>query len=229
MDGKSREKLRNIIRGCRLNDKIFLKAVAGLREKKFGSEKALARFIDSEIRKAGARNAFPAIVAIGKNAVQWHHRPGKTRLRRGFLVIDFGSRFNGYCSDMTRTLFIGKASAAEKKIYSRILEANVKCIKKVRAGADGNEIYRYARKILGGYARYFGHGLGHGLGKRVHAKPRLSKKRAFLKEFDVVTIEPGVYIPRRLGIRIEDDVLVKRNGYKLLSKSGKKFVEINLE
>src|SRR3989338_8905689 len=121
MDGKSRIKLRNIIKGCRLNDKIFLKVLEGLRAKEFRAEKDLARFIGSEIRKAGSRNAFPSIVAIGKNAVQWHHRPGKTRLRRGFLVIDFGSRFNGYCSDMTRTVFLGKANSAEKKVYARVL------------------------------------------------------------------------------------------------------------
>ncbi len=221
-------KLASITRGCRINDRIFSAVVRKAKRGEFVTEKEIAKFIDSEIRKAGAGNAFPTIVAIGPNAVGWHHRPTSTKLSRGFCVIDFGARVNRYCSDMTRTVFFGKATAKEKKIYGIARRANEECIKKIRAGADGSKIYFFARKLLGGYAKYFGHGLGHGLKKIIHAKPRLKKKKAVLHEGDIITIEPGVYIPKKLGIRIEDDVLVTRKGFRVISRSAKKLVEINL-
>jgi len=223
-----KEKIRPIKAGCRINDAIFSKVVAHAMAGKFATERDIAKFINAQIRKAGARNAFPPIVAIGKNAVDWHHKPTGARLAEGgFCVIDFGARVNRYCSDMTRTIYFGKASAKEKRIYSLVRRANEKSILKVKAKSDGNDIYKYSRRLLGGYARYFGHGLGHGLGKIIHARPRLSRKKGrLLQEGDVVTIEPGVYIPKNFGIRIEDDVLVTKKGHKLLSHSTKELIEI---
>ncbi len=225
---KKPEKLKNIRKGCRLNDKIFSKIVQMTRIGKFTTERDISRFIKSELAAAGAGLAFHPIVAIGKNAADWHHKPTNSKLANGgFCVIDFGARFNRYCSDMTRTIYFGKASAKEKAIYRKVLAANELCIKKVRAGASGNEIYLHARKVLGSYAKYFGHGLGHGLKKIIHSHPRLSKKKNhFLSNGDVVTIEPGVYIPGKFGIRVEDDVLVGRNGFRLLSHSEKRLIEI---
>ena len=222
------KKLFYIQKGCRLNDRIFSALVKRLRKGEFGTERDAARCIKKEIFRAGAGLAFPPIVAIGANAVDWHHRPADSKLRGGgFCVIDFGARFNRYCSDMTRTVYFGKAGAAERKLYAKVRKANEVCITKVHAGADANSIYLLARKILGAHAKYFGHGLGHGLKKIIHSKPRLNKKKGpVLREGDIITIEPGVYIPRRLGIRIEDDVLVKKNGQKLLSHSTKKLIEI---
>lgn len=222
-------KLRSIARACAINDNGFAKVLAGFRKGKFKTEKDVARFIDLEIAKAGARNAFHTIVAVGENAVDWHHKPGNTALKRGFCVIDFGARVDRYCGDMTRTIFIGKASAEEKRLYSKVLRANEECIKMVKAGVDGHEIYLHAHKVLGRHAKYFGHGLGHGLSKIIHAKPRLSKKPGqFLRAGDIVTIEPGVYIPGKLGIRIEDDVLVKDRRHAVLSRSTKKLIEIKI-
>ncbi|HLC92466.1 MAG TPA: M24 family metallopeptidase [archaeon] len=222
-------KLQSILKGCRLNDRIFSSLLKKLRRGEFETERDISRFIKKEIFKARGALAFPPIVAIGKNAVDWHHKPTNSKLRNGgFCVIDFGSRFKRYCSDMTRTVYFGKANSAEKKIYAKVRRANEICITKVRAGKDGHEIYMLARKILGSHAKYFGHGLGHGLKKIIHAKPRLSKKpNQILREGDIITIEPGVYIPKKLGIRIEDDVLVAKKGYRLLSRSTKKVVEIN--
>ncbi len=226
---EQQKKLKAIMRGCTLNDKIFRKLLGKARRKEFKTERDIAHFIKKEIRKAGAGLAFPPIVAIGKNAVDWHHKPTNTKLEKGFCVIDFGARFNHYCSDMTRTIHFGKTSAREKQIYSKVLKANEVCITKVKGGASGNKIYFLARKLLGGYAKYFGHGLGHGLKKIVHAKPRLARKKMhFLREGDIITIEPGVYIPKKLGIRIEDDVLVTKKGFKLLSKSAKNLIEIGV-
>lgn len=222
------EKLTSILKGCRLNDKIFSKIVRKARRGDFNTERDITHFIKSEIRRAGAGLAFPPIVAIGKNAVDWHHRPTNTMLASGgFCVIDFGARFNRYCSDMTRTIYFGKASAKEKSIYQKVWNANLLCTKKMEPGVEGREIYLYAKKILAGHTKYFGHGLGHGLKKIIHASPRLNKKRGhFLCVGDIVTIEPGVYIPHKLGIRIEDDVLVTKKGFRVLSHSTHKLVEI---
>lgn len=218
-------KLAGIRKGCTLNDCIYTELREAFRKGTFETEADVAQFIDQRIKEAGAKNAFPTIIASGVNAVEWHHEPTKKKLKKGFCVIDFGSRFNGYCSDMTRTVFLGRTSKADRRIYSIVLRAQEKCIRKVKAGANGRKIYELAKERLGAYADYFGHGLGHGLSKLIHAKPRLNKKDALLKEGDVVTIEPGVYIPHVLGIRIEDDVLVKKNGYEVLSKSTKKLFE----
>ncbi|MBI4209907.1 MAG: M24 family metallopeptidase [Candidatus Diapherotrites archaeon] len=222
------KKLRNISSGCRINDKIFSKIVRRARRHGFVTERDIARFIKAEFKRAGAGPAFPPIVAIGKNAVDWHHRPTNAKLAGGgFCVIDFGARVNSYCSDMTRTIHFGRAAKSGRALYKKVLRANVLCTGKIRAGIDGHEVYMHARKTLGKHAKYFGHGLGHGLKKIIHARPRLGRKEGhFLREGDIVTIEPGVYIPRRLGIRIEDDVLVTAKGRKLLSKSTKKLVEI---
>ncbi len=225
------KKLFSIRKGCRLNGKIFSALLKKAMKGEFETELDVARFIKNEISRNGGALAFPPIVAIGKNAVDWHHRPTNTKLANGgFCVIDFGARFNRYCSDMTRTVYFGKAGAAERKIYAKVRRANEACITKVRSGIDGNKIYLLARKILGWHAKYFGHGLGHGLKKIIHAKPKLNKKPGqFLREGGIVTIEPGVYIPKKLGIRIEDDVLVTRRGCRLLSHSPKHLIEINLK
>jgi len=221
-------KLMSILRGCRLNDKIFSSLLEKLGHGEFSTEQDVARYIKKEIFRAGGGLAFPPIVAIGSNAVDWHHKPTNSKLANGgFCVIDFGSRFKRYCSDMTRTIYFGKASAEEKKVYTKVRRANEVCITLVRAGADGHEIYLVAKKILGTHAKYFGHGLGHGLKKIIHAKPKLNKKPLqLLREGDIVTIEPGIYIPKKLGIRIEDDVLALKKGYRLLSRSTKKLIEI---
>ncbi len=216
------------MKGCAINDQIFSSLVKKLERGEFKIERDVSRFIKKRIFSAGAGLAFPPIVAVGKNAVDWHHRPTDSKLANGgFCVIDFGARVQRYCSDMTRTIYFGKASRRQKALHAKVLKANEQCIRKVKAGADANKIYLLARKILGGHAKYFGHALGHGLGKIIHAKPRINKKKGpALKEGDVVTIEPGVYIPKKLGIRIEDDVLVAKKGYKLLSRSSKKLIEI---
>ncbi|PIN85277.1 MAG: hypothetical protein COV47_03000 [Candidatus Diapherotrites archaeon CG11_big_fil_rev_8_21_14_0_20_37_9] len=220
------KKLECIKKGCALNDKIFLEAVKKIKQKELRTEKQVANFVDSEFSKAGAKNAFPTIVASGKHAVEWHWEPKNSKLLNGFCVIDFGSRFSGYCSDMTRTIHIGKASKTDKRLYSLVKKTQEKCIKQINAGKEGNDIYLLAKKSLGAYADYFGHGLGHGLTTLIHANPRISKNKAKLMDGDIVTIEPGIYIPNVLGIRIEDDILVKKSGFAVLSNSTKKLIEI---
>ncbi len=223
----SNKKLTSIKKACELADSIFEKLIKKLKQKEFTTEKQIANFINREIWKADAKKSFPTIVASGTNAVNWHHKPTTKKLRKGFCVIDFGVKVNEYCGDMTRTIYFGKASKTEKRIYSIVKKTNEKAIKKIKAKINAKELYLFAKKSLGAYALYFGHGLGHGLGKKVHSNPRISKKDAILKKGDIITIEPGVYIPRVLGIRIEDDILVKARGYRVLSKSSKKLIELH--
>ncbi|MCR4368302.1 MAG: M24 family metallopeptidase [archaeon] len=220
------KKLSAIQKGCNLNDRIFSEAVKKFRSRSFKTELDVSQFIDFEFKKAGAKNAFPTIVASGKNAVEWHHEPTNRKLLAGFCVMDFGAKFHGYCSDMTRTIYLGEPSRTERRIYSIVKKTQDACIRKVKAGEGTKELYEFSRKKLGAYKEFFGHGLGHGLSKLIHAKPRISRKKGKLKEGDVITIEPGVYIPKVLGIRIEDDVLVTKSGHRVLSKSTKKLVTI---
>jgi len=218
-------KLASIEKSCELMDNIFSELIEKLKRKELKTEKQVANFIDRRIWKAGAKKSFPTIVASGTHAVNWHHKPKDKKIRKGFCVIDFGAKVNGYCGDMTRTIFFGKASQTEKRIYKIVKRTNEKCIAKIKAGVNTQKIYEYSRKCLGAYKIYFGHALGHGLGKKIHSKPGLGKRDGILKKGDIITIEPGVYIPRVLGIRIEDDVLVKTRGYTVLSKSPKKLIE----
>ncbi|MEM4257138.1 MAG: M24 family metallopeptidase [Candidatus Diapherotrites archaeon] len=223
------EKIFSITRACAFTDQIFLKFLEEAKKNSFKTELDIAKFINSQIEFLGLKKSFPTIVATGKNAVDWHHKPTKTIIKKGFCVIDFGIKVNGYCSDMTRTIYFGKANNKEKKIYAKVLKANLETIKMVKEATDGNLIYKHAKKVLGKLSKYFGHGLGHGLSKKIHDKPRLSKKPGeILKNGDIITIEPGVYIPKKFGIRIEDDVLVLENSQIVLTLSEKKLIEIPL-
>jgi Xaa-Pro aminopeptidase/Xaa-Pro dipeptidase len=224
------QKTKNISKACKINDKIFAKLLKKLKKNEFKTEKDIAKFIDKEIKKARAKNAFQTIVATAENAVDWHHKPNKTKLKKGFCVIDFGARVNKYCGDMTRTIYFGEPSKKEKKIYSKVLRANQECIKMLKPKTDGNKIYKHALKILGKHAKYFNHSLGHGLSKIIHANPKLSKKpNQFLKTGDIITIEPGIYLPKKFGIRIEDDILITKKSHKILSHSTKKLIKIKIQ
>ncbi|MEM4327294.1 MAG: M24 family metallopeptidase [Candidatus Diapherotrites archaeon] len=170
------EKIFSITRACAFTDQIFLKFLEEAKKNSFKTELDIAKFINSQIEFLGLKKSFPTIVATGKNAVDWHHKPTKTIIKKGFCVIDFGIKVNGYCSDMTRTIYFGKANNKEKKIYAKVLKANLETIKMVKEATDGNLIYKHAKKVLGKLSKYFGHGLGHGLSKKIHDKPRLSKK-----------------------------------------------------
>ncbi len=221
------EKARAITKACRKADYIFTKFLKKAKKGSFKTEIEIEKFISSKIREFGLKKSFPTIVAFGKNAVEWHHKPKNTRLKKGFCVIDFGVRVKGYCSDLTRTVYFGKAAEKEKKVYEKVLKANKECIKLIKPNTDGNAIYLHAKKTLGKFAKYFGHGLGHGLTKKIHSKPFLSKRKGeTLKQGDIITIEPGIYMPKKFGIRIEDDILVLKNGHKVLTKSEKKLIEL---
>ena len=195
------------------------------------SERELALELEFIMRRRGAEGlAFDVILASGPNGALPHARPGDRVLTEGDLVVmDFGARFDGYCSDMTRTVCIGKADEKSRKIYDIVLEAQLASLSAVGPGKTGQEVDAIARRVIteAGYGEQFGHGLGHGVGLAIHEEPRLSPKgNKTLKPGMVVTVEPGIYLPGLLGVRIEDLVLVTEDGYRVLNHSTKDFLEL---
>jgi len=184
------------------------------------TENQLAGVLDLEIRKLGASNSFPTIVAFGANGSRPHHQPGKRRLKRNDCVlIDFGVKHKGYCCDLSRCFEMGRAGALYKRAYEAVVKSQLAAIEAIRAGAQIQQVDAAAKRVIAEYSfPIYGHGTGHGLGLEVHEMPVVAKNRkGKLKAGQVITVEPGVYIPGKLGIRIEDDVLVTETGCKLLS------------
>ena len=186
------------------------------------TENELAGMLNFQIRKSMAGNSFETIIAFGSNASLPHHQPSSRKLKKNDTVlIDFGVRYKNYCCDLTRCFSIGKPSRLYERVYEAVRLAQEAAIKKIKAGVRVSEVDNAARKIIAEYnLPVYGHGTGHGLGLEVHEKPIISDKdKGSLKAGQVITIEPGVYIPGKLGVRIEDDILVTQSGGKVLSSS----------
>ncbi len=185
------------------------------------TEREVARAAEARIRELGGDPSFPAIVAAGPNGALPHAEPGEREIGRGELVVfDMGAQLDGYCSDGTRTYATGEPGEEAREVYAVVLAAQLASLEAVRAGAKGEDVDAVARKLIdeAGYGKRFGHGLGHGVGLEVHEGPRLSPRSDDLLEpGEVVTVEPGIYLPGRLGVRIEDFVVVGEDGYRNLS------------
>ena len=168
--------------------------------------------------------SFEVIVASGKNGANPHHASGNNKLK-GMTVIDIGVKVKNYCSDMTRTICFGNQKREELHAYHLIKSVQDRCIKMTRSGENFNVINRYAWNSIG---KKMMHNVGHGLGIDVHEAPFVSKEKAksILKESNVITIEPGIYVKNRFGIRIEDDVLVEKNKGRVLSKIGRELLVV---
>lgn len=174
--------------------------------------------------------AFDTIVASGKNSAKPHAVPGKKYIQEGdFVTMDFGCKYNGYCSDMTRTIVVGKASEEQKKVYDVVLKAQLAALDALKPGMKGKEVDKVARDIIteAGYGENFGHGLGHSVGLFIHEEPRLSpsEDRELIPN-TIETVEPGIYIADFGGVRIEDMVVLTEDGCRVLSKSPKQLIEI---
>jgi Xaa-Pro aminopeptidase len=194
-------------------------------------EKEIALELEYFMRKNGAEDiAFPTIVASGERSSLPHGIASTKKIAHGELVtMDFGAVFEGYNSDITRTVCVGKPTSDQKKIYNLVLKAQITAEEKMKAGITCKEADSIARDIIkeAGYGDHFGHGLGHGVGLAVHEGPTLSfKNDEFLKEGMTVTVEPGVYIPRWGGVRIEDIVLATENGVSILTNSNKELISL---
>lgn len=188
------------------------------------AELDIALELDYFMRKQGAQgNSFETIAVAGANSSLPHGAPGMYKLRDGdFLTMDFGCVWQGYCSDMTRTVVLGKAGERHRKIYDTVRSAQQKGLESIRAGVIGKEADFAARSVIekAGFGKCFGHSLGHGVGVQIHELPNLSpRSQVELTENMVVTCEPGIYIPGFGGVRIEDMVCVKADGCENFSAS----------
>ena len=188
--------------------------------------------IEFTIRKLGAEGvSFPPIVAAGPHGALPHAVPRDVKIEAGTLcVIDWGAQLDGYASDCTRTYATGELSAEDREIYDLVLAAQLEALAGVVPGADGKAVDSIARDIItaAGHGDHFGHGLGHGVGAEVHEGPRLSQRSdSVLAPGHVVTVEPGVYVPGKVGVRIEDLAVVTEDGHDVLTKLSKKLTVVS--
>lgn len=221
---KSETELRYLRRAQSITDQIFIHLKRWL--KPGFSERAIAWKIECLSHDLGAEDiSFPPIVAINEHSASPHHKNTDRKLKKGdLLLLDFGVIYKGYCSDMTRVLFLRQPSLLEQKIYSLVERAQETAEKALRSGINGIEIDRIARDIIkkAGYEKQFGHSLGHGVGLEIHELPSLSEKyEKPIPENAVVTIEPGIYLPGKFGVRLEDMGVVKKDGFEVFTKSPK--------
>lgn len=229
---KTYDEILKIEDACKLGDKAFDYV---LKKIKLGiSEKELAFEIEFFIKKHGADISFPPIVAFGKNSAIPHHQVTNNKLTNNQIVLlDFGVKYNNYCSDMTRTVFFGRPTPEQKRMYETVLEAQKLAIASLtsdggpeRSRRNSSEVDKIARNyiISKGYPT-IPHSLGHGIGIDVHEAPHLSpKSKDILKEGMVFSIEPGIYIPNLGGVRIEDLVVLEKNNVRLLTHSPKNII-----
>ena len=175
-------------------------------------------------------NSFPPIVASGVNSSMPHAMPSEKKIETGdFVTMDFGCIYQGYCSDMTRTVVVGKADEKQRHIYETVLLAQTEALKALRPGKTGKEIDAVARNIIdkAGYEGCFGHGLGHSVGLQIHEEPNCNARDSrVLKTGMLMTVEPGIYVKDFGGVRIEDMVVLTEDGYENLAHSEKKLIEL---
>lgn len=232
----------NILRKIKYEEEItYIEKAATIADEAFGyiceyikpgiSEKDIALELENYMKRKGATaTSFETIVASGVRSSLPHGVASDKLVEKGdFITLDFGCIYNGYCSDMTRTIVLGKASDKQKKIYNIVLEAQLKALEVIKPGIKGMDVDKIARDFiqLKGYGKNFGHGLGHGVGLEIHEDPRLSPiGKDILQAGMVVTDEPGIYIPEFGGVRIEDLVVITETGNRVLSKSPKQLLEL---
>lgn len=205
-------------KSCSYADKIIQKLINNFND--FRTESEAAAFLEYETKKNGLDIAFEPIVASGANGSMPHHKPANEKIRKGFCVIDFGVKYNGYCSDITRTVYFGNPSKKEKEIYSFLLRIQEEAILLAKSSKKCSELYDFVNAGLGKYRKYFTHGLGHGVGVEIHEMPNLTLgSKDKITENMIFTIEPGIYIPKKLGIRIEDTILYSKKPIRLTSTS----------
>ena len=211
--------------GCRLFDGMLDYLEPGL------TEVAVAAELEHAARLAGVEAmSFETIVASGERSALPHGRASAAKLpRRGFVTLDFGVVLDGYCSDMTRTVHMGSALEGEREVYDAVLEAQEAAVAAVRPGVTSGDVDEAARSVLRrvGLDKYFSHSTGHGVGLEIHEGPRLAaKQKQVLEQGMVITIEPGVYMPGKFGLRIEDMVLVTATSGEVLTPSVKAWIEL---
>jgi Xaa-Pro aminopeptidase len=225
---KDEEEIERIRQAQQITDETFVHLQGwlrpGLTEQEVAAE--ILRFM---LARGAEALAFPSIVASGPNAALPHAIPTGRKLEEGEpITIDMGARYQGYCSDMTRTICLGEPDAKLREMYEVVLRAQLACEEGLRAGITGQDADALARTAIeqAGYGEYYVHGTGHGVGLEIHENPRMGRLRseAPLGAGAVVTIEPGIYIPGWGGVRIEDMGVITPTGLKILTQSPKELV-----
>jgi Xaa-Pro aminopeptidase len=226
---KDAEEIAQLRAAARVGCELFVGMLTYLEAGRTESE--IAATLEYAARLAGAEGmSFDTIVASGERSALPHgHATSATLPRRGFVTLDFGVILDGYCSDMTRTVHMGKALPGERDVYDSVLEAQEAAVAAVAPGVTAGDVDEAARSVLrrDKLDRYFSHSTGHGVGLEIHEGPRLAaKQKQVLEQGMVITIEPGVYLPGRFGVRIEDMVLVTATGGEVLTPSVKAWIEL---
>lgn len=227
---KNEEEILVITKAARITDQIWQKILSeikpGLREQEL---EAKIRVFSAQLGASG--QSFPPIVAAGQHSSIPHHLTSGYRLgQEDVVLLDFGARWSGYCSDMTRTVFLNEPTQKQKEVYNLVLKAQEAAIKGIRPGMTGAQADKLAREIINkaGFAKNFSHSSGHSVGIEVHDGFRLTpKSKVVLKPGMIFTIEPGIYLPGEFGIRIEDLVVMENDGVRVLSQSPKKLIVLN--
>jgi len=216
---KTEKEIKLIKKSCNYADKIIQKVIKNFND--FKTESEASAFLDYETKKNGLELSFSPIVASGINGSMPHYEPSNIKIKKGFCVVDFGVKYKSYCSDITRTVYIGKPDKKEKGIYNLLLSIQKNTINQIKNNKKCSELYDSVNKSLGKYKDNFLHGLGHGVGVEIHELPNLTlNSKDKIRNNMVFTIEPGIYFPKRFGIRIEDTVLFK-NKPIILTKTSK--------
>ncbi len=217
---KDRDEIATIRRAIRVAQRAFEVLRATLQRDQ--TEKEVADALEHQVRRLGGQGtSFPPIIAAGPRSALPHARPTTAPIGDAELVlVDWGATVDHYRSDLTRVLATAKISPKLERVYGVVAEARAQAVAAIRPGATGHEVDQAAREVIekAGYGKNFGHGLGHGIGWDIHEGPRLAKNQHRpLRSGMVVTVEPGIYLPGWGGVRIEDDVLVTRDGHEVLS------------
>ena len=216
-----------MVKAQEITDKAFTEICTRIREGMTEKELA-AELIYCLYKNGGEGLSFDPIVVSGPNSSMPHGVPGDRRLQKGdFITLDFGVLYQGYCSDMTRTVALGYATEEMKSVYNTVLKAQLAGIAASRAGATGREVDAAARDVIvaAGYGEYFGHSYGHSLGMEVHENPNCTPKNENPIPLGAVcSAEPGIYLPDKFGVRIEDVVIFEENGCRDITKSPKELL-----
>ncbi|MEM4267220.1 MAG: Xaa-Pro peptidase family protein [Candidatus Woesearchaeota archaeon] len=224
---KDSDEIKTLRHACGLTDKIMHRVITNFST--FKTEQEVADFIARQAMAYGCHLSFDTIVASGGAGSMPHYKPGG-RLRKGFCVIDFGIKYKGYCTDITRTLYLGNPKKEEIMLYNLLLDAQKNAINMIEPGMKCSVPYFFVKKSLGKYNKNFTHALGHGIGVQIHELPNLSKNsKEKFTEGMVFTVEPGLYFKGNCGMRIEDDVFIQNGRPVVLTKSQKKLITVSIK
>ena len=224
---KDENEINNIRKACEITDQCFNYLISYIKEGM--AEKEISYEIQRFFMMNGAEGlAFDTIVASGVNSSIPHAIPTDKKIQNGDIItIDMGCKYNGYCSDMTRTVFMGYVQDYMKKIYNLVLKNQEETLGRIYAGANTRILFQMVNNSFNNFGYELTHALGHGVGLDIHEEPILGlKNEKILEKNMIITDEPGIYIPEKFGIRIEDTVLVTKDGYEVLTKSNKEIVVI---